>query len=65
MDKWYLCIPIGLLILVGAFFSAAEIAFSSANMVRLKNRKTGNGSVSHLIAMKILDNYKILIIAII
>ena len=57
MSKWYLCIPIGLLLMVGAFFSATEIAFSSANAIRLKNRKKGNGSLGHLIAMKILDNY--------
>ena len=57
MDKWYLLIPILLLLMVGAFFSATEIAFSSANAIRLKNRKKGNGSVGHLVAMKILDNY--------
>ena len=57
MSKWYLCIPIGLLLMVGAFFSATEIAFSSANAIRLKNRKKSNGSLGHLIAMKILDNY--------
>lgn len=57
MNKWYLLIPITLLLAVGAFFSAAEIAFSSANAVRLKNRKKNSGSVSHLTAMKILENY--------
>ncbi len=57
MSKWYLCIPIGLLLMVGAFFSATEIAFSSANAIRLKNRQKGKGSLGHLIAMKILDNY--------
>lgn len=57
MNKWYICIPIGLLLLVSAFFSATEIAFSSANTIRLKNRKKNSGSIGHLTAMKILDNY--------
>ncbi len=57
MNKWYLLIPITLLLAVGAFFSATEIAFSSANTVRLKNRKKGNGSIGHLTALKILESY--------
>ncbi|MBE6779963.1 MAG: HlyC/CorC family transporter [Ruminococcaceae bacterium] len=57
MNKWYLLIPITLLLAVGAFFSATEIAFSSANTVRLKNRKKNSGSLGHLTAMKILESY--------
>ncbi len=57
MNKWYLLIPITLLLAVGAFFSATEIAFSSANTVRLKNRKKNSGSPGHLTAMKILESY--------
>ncbi len=57
MNKWYLLIPIALLLAVGAFFSATEIAFSSANTVRLKNRKKNNGSIGHMTAMKISENY--------
>lgn len=57
MSKWLLLIPIFLLVMIGAFFSASEIAFSSANMIRLKNRKKNNGSIGHLTAMKILENY--------
>ncbi len=57
MNNLFLFIPICLLILVSAFFSATEIAFSSANLIRLKNHKSGNGSIGHLTAMKILENY--------
>ncbi len=57
MNKLYLLIPITLLLAVGAFFSATEIAFSSANAIRLKNRKKNNGSLGHLTAMKILESY--------
>ena len=57
MNNLYLLIPITLLLAVGAFFSATEIAFSSANAIRLKNRKKNNGSLGHLTAMKILESY--------
>ena len=57
MSELYLLIPIGLLLAVSAFFSASEIAFSSANVVRLKNRKKNNGSVAHLVAIKVLEGY--------
>ncbi len=57
MNKLYLLIPITVLLAVSAFFSATEIAFSSANAIRLKNRKKNNGSPAHLIAMKILEEY--------
>ncbi len=57
MNKLYLLIPITVLLAVSAFFSATEIAFSSANAIRLKNRKKNNGSPAHLIAMKILEKY--------
>ena len=57
MNNWILCIPIAALLVMSAFFSASEIAFSSANMIRLKNRKKNSGSVGHLTAMKILENY--------
>lgn len=57
MDNLYLLIPIFVLLGVGAFFSAAETAFSSANTIRLKNRQKQNGSLAHFTAVKILDNY--------
>ncbi len=57
MNNLYLLIPIFLLLFVGAFFSAAETAFSSANAIRLKNRQKQNGSLAHFTAVKILDNY--------
>lgn len=45
------------LILVSAFFSATEIAFSSANPVRLKNRRKDGESTALKTAVKILDDY--------
>lgn len=57
MNNLYLLIPIFVLLVVGAFFSAAETAFSSANTIRLKNRQKQNGSLAHFTAVKILDNY--------
>ncbi len=57
MDNLYLLIPIFVLLGVGAFFSAAETAFSSANTIRLKNRQKQNSSLAHFTAVKILDNY--------
>ena len=57
MSNLILIIPIAVLLVMSAFFSASEIAFSSANMIRLKNRKKNNGSIGHLTAMKILENY--------
>lgn len=46
-----------LLILVSAFFSATEIAFSSANALRLKNLKKEKETLSRILAVKILDDY--------
>ncbi len=57
MTNVYLSIAILILVSVGAFFSATETAFSSANSVRLKNRKKNAGSLGHHTAIKILDNY--------
>ena len=57
MNNLYLLIPIFVLLVVGAFFSAAETAFSSANTIRLKNRQKQNGSLAYFTAVKILDNY--------
>ena len=57
MNNIYLIVAIVLLLGVSAFFSASEIAFSSANAVRLKNRKKNNGSISQLTALKILEGY--------
>ena len=50
-------IAIFLLILVSAFFSATEIAFSSANTLRLKNLKKEKETLSRILAVKILDDY--------
>ena len=46
------------LIVVSAFFSGTEIAFSSANPVRLKNRQKNGESLPLRLAIKILDNYE-------
>ncbi len=51
----YLAIVI--LILVSAFFSAIEIAFSSVNALRLKNLKKEKETLSRITAVKILDDY--------
>ncbi|MBR6532899.1 MAG: HlyC/CorC family transporter [Clostridia bacterium] len=50
-------IAIVLLILVSAFFSATEIAFSSVNVLRLKNLKKEKETLSRILAVKILDDY--------
>ncbi len=57
MNNIYLIIAIIVLVGVGAFFSATETAFSSANSVRLKNRKKNKGSIGHFTAVKILESY--------
>lgn len=57
MNNLYLLIPIFVLLVASAFFSATETAFSSANSIRLKNRQKQNGSLAHFTAVKILDNY--------
>ncbi len=46
-----------ILILVSAFFSATEIAFSSVNALRLKNLKKERETLSRILAVKILDDY--------
>ncbi|MBR6741574.1 MAG: DUF21 domain-containing protein, partial [Clostridia bacterium] len=50
-------VSIFLLVLVSAFFSATEIAFSSANPVRLKNMLKTKDTLSLRTAIKILDDY--------
>ncbi len=50
-------IAILLLIMVSAFFSATEIAFSSANVLRLKNLKKEKETLSSSLAVKILEDY--------
>lgn len=50
-------IAVFVLILVSAFFSATEIAFSSVNALRLKNLKKERETLSRILAVKILDNY--------
>ena len=57
MSSTFSYIAIFLLILVSAFFSATEIAFSSANVLRLKNIKKEKETLSRILAVKILDNY--------
>ncbi len=51
-------IAIVCLILVSAFFSGTEIAFSSANSVRLKGRQKNGESLPLRLAIKILDDYE-------
>ena len=46
-----------LLILVSAFFSATEIAYSSANPVRLKAKRQNGETAALKIAIKIIDKY--------
>ncbi len=50
-------IAIILLIFASAFFSATEIAFSSVNVLRLKNLKKEKETLSRILAVKILDDY--------
>ncbi|MBQ4119683.1 MAG: HlyC/CorC family transporter [Clostridia bacterium] len=50
-------IAILLLIAVSAFFSATEIAYSSVNLLRLKNLNKERETLSGRLAVKILDNY--------
>jgi CBS domain containing-hemolysin-like protein len=50
-------ISIFLLVLVSAFFSATEIAFSSANPVRLKSMLKTKDTLSLRTAIRILDDY--------
>lgn len=50
-------VSIFLLVLVSAFFSATEIAYSSANPVRLKNMLKTKDTLSLRTAIKILDDY--------
>jgi CBS domain containing-hemolysin-like protein len=50
-------ISIFLLVLVSAFFSATEIAFSSANPVRLKSMLKTKDTLSLRTATRILDDY--------
>ncbi|MBE6787616.1 MAG: HlyC/CorC family transporter [Ruminococcaceae bacterium] len=50
-------IAIILLIAVSAFFSATEIAFSSVNVLRLKNKGKEKETISGMLAIKILDDY--------
>ncbi len=58
MTNVYRCFFIFVLILISAFFSATEIAFSSVNLVRLKSRRQNGESLSLKTAIKILDNYE-------
>ncbi len=50
-------IAILILILISAFFSAIEIAYSSANILRLKNLKKEKETLSRILAVKTLDDY--------
>ncbi len=47
-----------ILIAVSAFFSGTEIAYTSVNSVRLKNRQKNSDSLSLAIAIKIHNNYE-------
>lgn len=51
-------IAVFILILVSAFFSATEIAFSSVNVLRLKNLKKERETLPCILAVKILDDYE-------
>lgn len=51
-------IAITVLIAVSAFFSGTEIAYSSANPVRLKNLGKNGESFALKTAIKVLDNYE-------
>ncbi len=51
-------IAIVLLIMGSAFFSATEIAYSSANALRLKNLEKERATLSRVLALKILDDYE-------
>ncbi len=51
-------VAIFLLIMCSAFFSATEIAFSSVNVLRLKNLKKEKETLARILAVKILDSYE-------
>ena len=44
-------------LIFSAFFSSSEIAFASANKVRLKRNAEEKGTVSSKLAYKIYENY--------
>ncbi len=58
MNSAFGYIAVFALILVSAFFSATELAFSSANALRLKNMQKEKASLSRGIAIRILDDYE-------
>lgn len=51
-------IAIVILIMWSAFFSATEIAYSSANVLRLKNLKKEKDTLSRTLALKLHDDYE-------
>lgn len=58
MINFFRLLTIATLVLVSAFFSSIEMAFSSVNPVRLKTRRKNGESLSLKTAIKILDDYE-------
>lgn len=57
MNSTFEFLAIAILILISAFFSATEIAFSSVNPLRIKNLQKTKDTLSLRFAVKILDDY--------
>ena len=57
MSDIILYFSVVVLIFVSAFFSATEIAYSSVNVLRLKNLLKDRDTLSRRLAVKILDDY--------
>ena len=51
-------VAVVVLIAVSAFFSGTEIAYSSVNIVRLKNRAKDSGSFALKTAIKVHESYE-------
>lgn len=58
MSDILLYLSVVVLILLSAFFSATEIAYSSVNVLRLKNLLKDRSTLSRRLAVRIIDDYE-------